>query len=195
MKISIQGKNIDVGDALRGHIETGLTGQVQKYFTNPTGSEVTVTKDAHLFKTEIKVHIGKEMKVQGSGKSENAYSAVDEAMERIAKQLRRYKRRLRDHHKTDDSIEFFSAPDFIFAGEPEDHHADYEDGQDPIIIAESQANIATLAVADAVMRMDLSNAPMLMFKNSTHGGLNVVYRRPDGNIGWIDPQWTGTGNT
>ena len=185
MRIAVQGKQMDVGDSLRTHIEEALKTRTEKYFDKAVEGTATVSKDKHLFKSDITVHVGKEIHVQGRATAGDAYAAVDESLEHISKQLRRYKRRLRDHHRDQDRIEMEAAQQFVISGE-DDEAVDAVSGQ-PAIIAEVDTKIQTLAVADAVMRMDLADLPVLVFRNSANGGVNVVYRREDGNIGWIDP--------
>jgi len=183
MRIAVQGKQMDVGDSLRTHIEDALKTNTEKYFDKAVEGTATVSKDKHLFKSDITVHVGKEIHVQGRGTAEDAYAAVDESIDRISKQLRRYKRRLRDHHREQDRIEIEAAQQVVFSG----HDEVQEEAAGPAIIAEVDTRIVKLAVADAVMRMDLADLPVLVFRNSANNAVNVVYRREDGNIGWIDP--------
>lgn len=184
MQITVKGKQIDVGDALRAHIDEKLDGAVSKYFANPLEAQVVLVKDAHLYKADISVHVSRNILVQGQGSATDPYAAADMAIEHVAKRVRRYKRRLKDHHKN--AGESQQAAAYVLAPEPEEE-AENGAGQ-PVVIAEMTTEIATLAVSDAVMRMDLSDAPALLFRHAGHGGLNLVYRRQDGNIGWIDPQ-------
>lgn len=184
MRIAVQGKQMDVGDSLRTHIEDALKANTEKYFDKAVEGTVTVSKDKHLFKSDITVHVGKEIHVQGRGKAEDAYAAVDEGIERIAKQLRRYKRRLRDHNRDNEKLHAEAAQYTVFSGHDEEIA---EEAAGPAIVAEVDKEIHKLAVADAVMRMDLADLPVLVFRNSANGNVNVVYRREDGNIGWIDP--------
>lgn len=184
MRIAVQGKQMDVGESLRSHIEDTLKSNTEKYFDNVLEGVATVSKDKHLFKSDITVHVGKEIHVQGRGTADDAYAAVDESIERISKQLRRYKRRLRDHHREQDRMTAEAVPYTVFSGEEE---ANSEEVASPAIVAELDTKIHKLAVADAVMRMDLADLPVLVFRNSANGNVNVVYRRDDGNIGWIDP--------
>ena len=186
MDLSIKGKGLDVGDALRDHVGANLDDAVGKYFAKALAAAVTISREAHLFRADISVHPMRGIVVQGTGTEEDAYLAFDSALQRIAKQLRRYKRRLHDHHKRRSSDETtITAQQYIIAPEGIEEELPL-DGQ-PAIIAECPTEIATLSVGEAVMRMDLADAPALMFRNRGNGILNVVYRRPDGNIGWIDP--------
>lgn len=187
MDITIKGKNLDIGDALRSHIEDHISTSVSKYFERAIDATVIVSKVANDFRADISVHPGRGILVQGKGTADDAYPAFDTALERIAKQLRRYKRRLQDHHKASPE-EGVAAQYTILQPESDEEEVPVE-GQ-PAIVADMPHDIATLTVGQAVMRMDLADSPVLMFRNSAHGGFNVVYRREDGNIGWIDPKNT-----
>ncbi len=185
MDISVKGKHLNVGEALRGHVEENLNSCVLKYFERATDANVIFSREAHTFRVDISVHPWRGLLVQGRGSADDAYAAFDGALERISKQLKRYKSRIRDHHKARAQDEAMPAQYSILAPEAEEE-TDSGDGH-PAIIAEMPHGISTLTVGEAVMRMDLADAPVMMFRNSAHGGLNVVYRRADGNIGWIDP--------
>ncbi len=141
-----------------------------------------------MFRVDISVHAGRGMLMQGRGDADEAYAAFDGALGRIAKRLRRYKRRLCNHHKARGAEETLAAQQYIIAAESEDEEVPEE--AQPAIIAEMAHEIATLTVGEAVMRMDLADAPVMMFRTRGHGGLNVIYRRDDGNVGWIDPSHT-----
>jgi len=186
MEISVKGKHIDVGDALRGHVETQLQSSVKKYFENALDSTVIFSKDGHLFRTEISVHAGRGMVMQGGGNADDAYASFDSALGKISKQLRRYKSRISDHHKNGPTEDELVLAQYSVIEPEEGEHELPEEGM-PAIVAEMPHKIATLTVAQAVMRMDLADTPAMMFRNRAHGGFNVVYRRSDGNVGWIDP--------
>ena len=189
MHVTVKGKQIEVGDALRDHVESALTASVSKYFSNPLESQIVFTREAHLFRADVSVHVGRSILVQGQGLAADAYAAGDAAIEHVAKRLRRHKRRLRDHHKERDSkveAEALTAQAYVLAAEADDN--DTTPGDQPVVVAEMTTEILTLSVGEAVMRLDLGDQPALMFRHAGHGGLNLVYRRPDGNIGWIDPQ-------
>ncbi len=185
MDISVKGKQVDVGDALRGHAESHLVDTVTKYFDNALNSNVVFSRDGNGFRADISVHAGRGMVMQGRSSANDAYAAFDGALERIAKRLRRYKKRIRDHRKGDAGNEITAAQYAVIASEPDGETVPEDDN--PAIIAEMAHEIATLTVGEAVMRLDLADSPALMFRNRAHGGLNVVYRRTDGNVGWIDP--------
>jgi hypothetical protein len=137
----------------------------------------------------VSAHIGRGILLQAHAESHDPYGAFDAAGERLDKRLRRYKRRLRDHRKEDTAeAEPLPAQQYILqAAEVESADESEEDAQ-PVVIAEMSTNISSLTVSEAVMRMDLAEQTAMLFRNRAHGGLNMIYRRPDGNIGWIDPQ-------
>ncbi|MEQ8814446.1 MAG: ribosome-associated translation inhibitor RaiA [Thalassobaculum sp.] len=187
MKISVQGKQLDVGDALRERIESTVEQIAAKYFSNPIDATVTLSRQGPGFKADINVHVGKGISVTSEGTNGDAHAAFDGAAERIDKQLRRYKRRLRDHHRGH-SEEAAPAAQYVLAAEADDTpEPETVDGWEPVVVAEMETTIEVLTVGEAVMRMDLASAPALMFRNRGHGGLNMIYRRPDGNVGWVDP--------
>lgn len=190
MQLSVNGKQLDIGDSLKEYIEREVPTIVGKYFANSTDADVTVSKDGQTFRTDITVHVGKGIVVQGHARSGDPYASFDEAADHMAKRLRRYKRRLRDHHRgRSQKEEVLRAAQYVLApeAEPEVHVEEHHEPEQPVIVAEMQTHIETLSVGEAVMRMDLANLPAMMFRNSTHGGLNMVYVRTDGNIGWVDP--------
>lgn len=187
MNLTVKGKNLDVGDALRSHIGDSLNSIFSKYFSNPIEATVTLSKQVHLFLAQISVHIGRGILVQSEARAEQAYGAYDQAAEHLTARLRRYKQRLRDHHRAD--IETQRAAQYVLAAAHSTEAVDDEPATDsaPVIIAEMQTEIPSLTVSEAVMRLDLSDQKAMMFLNRAHGGLNMVYRREDGNIGWVDP--------
>lgn len=195
MELTVQGKQIDVGDALREHVTGKIEDITAKYFNHATGATVTFSKEGHghsQTKVHIGIQVGKNILINTDCISNDPYGAFDTAADKAAKRLRRYKKKLRDHHERRDKDpveESIKARDYVLAAFDETEHVDEaEHGQDPAVIAELTTQIETLVVADAVMRLDLSGAPALMFRNAQHGGLNMIYRRADGNIGWVDPE-------
>jgi len=188
MQLLVNGKQIDIGASLRDHIEYELPLTVEKYFENPTDSQVTISKDGSGCRSDVSVHVGKGIVIQGHATAGDARAAFDIATAHVGKRLRRYKRRLRDHHKKyDPKVERAVARNLVLAVEPDQPEVT-EPVDAPVVIAEMETTIEELTVGEAVMRMDLANMPALLFHNSVHGGLNLVYYRKDGNIGWIDPK-------
>lgn len=187
MRIVITGKQIDVGDALRSHVEDRLEVGVTKYFDRAIDAHVVFSRQGPLFRADCSVHVGAGINVQSHAELDEIYASFDVAAERVEKRLRRYKRRLRNHHKMPLG-ETLPAQSYVIAAETEDAEEPEEAVEfQPVIVAEASTEIASLTVGEAVMRMDLASLPAMMFRNRAHGGLNVVFRRPDGNIGWIDP--------
>jgi ribosomal subunit interface protein len=192
MQIQINGKQIDVGDSLRGHVATRLAAAVGKYADRAVDATVTFSRDGAFFKADAQVHLPTGLVAQAKGSDADIYAAFEGCAERIEKQLRRYKRRLKDHHAArPQPIEAMAAPAYVIAGE--DHAEDAEPATlDPVIVAEMTVTIRKMSVGEAVMQMELAHAPFLMFRNERHGGLNIVHRREDGAIGWIDPETLAT---
>lgn len=187
MRYQISGKQIDIGDALQTHVKEELGASVKKYAERPTDAQVIFSKSGHEFVCEATVHLSTGLTASAKAHSTEIYGAFDACNEKMEKQLRRYKRRLKDHHKERaEPVELFGASSYILASES-DSDAQEPETLQPMIIAEMQTKIATLSVGEAVMQMELSGDPVLVFRNESKDGLNVVYRREDGNIGWIDP--------
>jgi ribosomal subunit interface protein len=192
MRVQVAGRQMDVGEALRSRIESELASGVGKYFNRATDAVVTVAKNGGGIGVEVDctVHLASGISLQAAGHGGDAHGAFDDALGKLEKRVRRYKRRLRNHHgdsksplPAEDATAYVLAP---LQGDAEDDAApDRPDA--PLVIAESTVPVRTMAVAMAVLQLDLSDAPVLMFRNAANGGLNVVYRRGDGNVGWIDP--------
>jgi len=189
MHITVTGKQIDVGDALRRHTQAAVEDIAEKYFGNALEAHVVFSREAHLIQCDLQVHVGRGILVRSEADANEAYAAFDIAAERIDKRLRRYKRRLRDHHAQDKQRERAETLGRTYVLQPEDEAAPPPESEhpQPIVIAEMETPIPQLSVSEAVMRLDLADLPALMFRNSARGTLNVIYRRRDGNIGWIDP--------
>jgi len=188
MQISVSGKGVDVGESLRNHIETQINEHVQKYIDRVTSVHVVVSREAHLFRVVITGNMGTHsgLGFSGRGESADAKSAFEEALEKASKQLRRYKRKITNHHKGDaeNPLRGVKAKKYVLSPEVGEQDDDKQAG---LVIAEKPTDILTMTVSEAVMKMDLQDLPALLFFNSAHGGLNVVYRRVDGNISWVDP--------
>ena len=189
MQLSVKGKQLNVGDALRTHVSDSLSRILGKYFGDAIEVGVTLSRDGQMYRAVVAVHIGRGIQIQAQGDATEPYPAFDTAAEHLAKRLRRYKSRLRDHHKRSSrSAETLLAQQYILANDENKDVAEDEIDGKPAVVAEMTTEISSLTVSEAVMHMDLADQPALMFRNSSHGGLNMIYRRPDGNIGWIDPR-------
>jgi ribosomal subunit interface protein len=202
MDVLVSGKNVDVGEALRSRIVDELTAHIGKYFDRGE-AEVIVRREGHSFFVDgtIRLHSGVSMHIQGAGG--DAHAAFDAALQKADKRVRRYKRRLKDHHPAQKAAETARVvvlqPSYdddddgdadVDEGDAASPESDGEGEPQPMIIAERMAALRTLTVSMAVLELEVSNYPVLLFRNAAHGGLAVVYRRPDGNIGWIDPERT-----
>ncbi len=190
MDVEIYGNKIDLGDSLVETVEEKLIEGVTKYSENPISAQVNFSKSGHEFVCDLTVHLSTGLVANAKGRDAEIYASADDAMERMEKQLRRYKRRLKNHHKSRQSpIEAFAEAAYVIEASPEDESAvDEATEMQPVIIAETEVRVQNLSVGEAVMQMELGDNAMLVFRNSDHGGVNVVFRRDDGNIGWIDPR-------
>lgn len=186
MQVIVQGQHINVGDALRTYIEDRITETCEKFFDHTIQSNVHLTTAPHgFYQCDITVSVGNGLVLKASADANDPYPAFDSAADKIKKRLRRYKARIRDHHKRLSTAEAaMSIPANLSV--IQDHSEEEEAPENPVIVAELQTTIETLSVSDAVMRMDLGDLPALMFRDSKSGGVSMVYRRKDGNIGWID---------
>lgn len=206
MQIQITGKQIDVGAALQEHIAAGLEERVSKYFDRTGEGVVTVSKPGWAFYVDCSVHLPSGVTLQAHGEGDDAYVAFEHAVDRMEKRVRRYKNRLKSHRGRDAMPMELAAERVIRAdGEGDANGVNGFDGADdldgvngvdldgalegdaPAIVAEANTSIRTMTVSMAVMQLELADSPALMFRNAAHGGLNMVYRRPDGNLGWVDP--------
>lgn len=199
MEMTVQGKQLDVGDALREHVTDKLSDIDQKYFNHATNATVTFSKEGHgnaEFKVHISFNVGKNIMVVTEAVEGDPYAAFDTASEKAAKRLRRYKRRLRDHHNRSEKTpegELMKARHYTLAMEAQeevieqDNKEEEDSHKDPTIIAEIQTHIEKMSVSEAVMRMELADQNALLFRNASNEKINLVYVRKDGNVGWIEP--------
>jgi ribosomal subunit interface protein len=193
MRIQVAGRQMEVGEALRTRIESELSSGVGKYFNRATDAVVTVGKTGGAgVDVDCTVHLSSGISLQAEGHGGDAHSAFDDALGKLEKRVRRYKRRLKNHHADNKSpLPAEAAAAYVLAPLREESEAEESanGGEDaPLVIAETTLNVRTMPVSMAVMQLDLSETPVVMFRNAANGALNVVYRRKDGNIGWIDPE-------
>jgi ribosomal subunit interface protein len=188
MHIQVQGKQVEVGTALTEHVTRHLTASVQKYFDRPVNAIVTFSRDAHGFRCDAYIHLPTGMTAAARGRAGDCYSAFEQGAERIEKQLRRHKRRLRDHHHARRKpIEAGEAKEYVLGAADSAEDAAEPGSPQPLIVAEMTKSIQLLSVGQAVSQMEQANRPFLMFRNEANGRFNVVFRREDGNVGWVDP--------
>ncbi|WP_342359843.1 ribosome hibernation-promoting factor, HPF/YfiA family [Terrarubrum flagellatum] len=192
--LRVSGKNMDVGESLRGRVEERFDVALGKYFGRGYKGNVTFAKEGGRFRSDCVLHLDSGMLLQASGEAHEAYASFNEAAERIEKRLRRYKRRLREEHpgsRNGEAVEAGAAPlvdqavDTII--ETPDEEEEALEGFAPVVVAETSYRIKRQSVGDAVQELDLTGAPFLVFRHAGDGRVNVVYRRPDGHIGWINP--------
>ncbi len=188
MQLTVKGKQLDVGDSLRQHVADNLQETVKKYFSTPIDAHVTFSRQSHLFQADILVHAGRGITLQSTADANDPYVAFDEASAKMGKRLRRHKTRLKDHHRQDAPP---PAAEAAVMAQYNVLHAETESTEEapanPVVVAEMTTPIEMLTVSEAVMRLDLGDLPALLFRNRSHGQLNMIYRRADGHIGWVDP--------
>lgn len=200
MQVQISGKHVDIGDALRERIGDELKGAIGKYFERGGDAEVVVSREAHNFRVDCTVHLASGQMLKSHGLAHDAHAAFSLALEKVETRIRRYKRRLKSHSIAASAKQAEMASLYILRSPDSDeesgHDHDVPDAEQAdehhgaMIIAESEAELKTMTVSMAVMELDLTESQAVVFRNVAHGGLAVVYRRPDGHIGWIDPQRT-----
>ena len=191
MDIRVSGHQVETGAALQTHAEERLGAIVDKHFSRALSSNVTLGKAPHGgFRCDIVTHVTQGLILKGSAVAQDAHVALDQSAEKIEKQLRRYMRRLKSRQSSGAKNGAGSVDEFEFnAGYTVFRGDDAEEPSDnPVVIAETKVDVPTASVSDAVMMLDLRNTGALLFKNGQTGVLNMVYRREDGNIGWVEPR-------
>ena len=200
MQISVSGKNMDMGNAFQQHAQTSLNAIVEKYFHNAVSGHVTLEKADSGFTVKTRVALSRRRELEATGRAVDAHAALDAAIEHAEKRLRRHKRRLKNHRNATTRAqenEVMPAPMTVYASaekvmayEALDDEQENDNDASLPVVADLSYDIEVLTVEQAVLRVELSGENMLMFRNASHFGLNVVHRRSDGSIGWIDPRGT-----
>jgi ribosomal subunit interface protein len=197
MQVQVTGKHVDVGEALRARVSDELNSSIGKFFDRDGGgADVVVSRDGHSFRVDCAVTLASGQQLTTHGVGGDAHLAFDVASGKMQKRIRRYNNRLKDHHpqalaaRQAETAAYYvlQAPDTD--ADDEDFDAGAASFPEPLIIAETETQIGVMTVSMAVMELDLTESQTIVFRNAAHGGLSVVYRRPDGNIGWIDPERT-----
>ena len=199
MQVQVTGKQLDVGEALRARISDELLSSIGKYFERGGDADVVVGKNGHGIQVDCSVTLASGQKLVSTGAGPDAHTAFDAALSKVEARIRRYKRRLKNHHHPSGRVAETAALMVLRPPEADDEldgwGEDGAGGHEPpagVVIAETEAPLKTMTVSMAVMEMDLTESQAIVFRNAAHGGLSVVYRRRDGNIGWVDPERTKT---
>ena len=201
MQVQVTGKHVNVGEALRSRVSDELSSSIGKYFDRDGGgAEVVVSREGHSFRVDCAVTLASGQQLTTHGLGGDAHVAFDAASAKMEKRIRRYKNRLKDHHPQALARQAETAAYYVLQAPDEDEADDLFDADEasfpePMVIAETETPIDVMTVSMAVMELDLTESQTIVFRNAAHGGLSVVYRRPDGNIGWIDPQRTKANGT
>jgi ribosomal subunit interface protein len=189
MPFRVSGKNIDIGEALRSRVSSRIAEALGKYFDAGYSGHVTVEKEGFGFRTECVIHLDSGITLHTEANAADAYASADQAAERIEKRLRRYKRRLKDRHaasRANGDGAAIDAPSYVIAAPQHDSEEEVTEFN-PVIIAEATTSLKLFSVSEAVMELDMTGAPVVVFRHASHGRINLVYRRADGQVGWIDP--------
>lgn len=199
MQVQVSGKQVDVGEALRERVSDELTSTIGKYFDRGGEAEVVVTKEGFAFRVDCSVHLSSGQFLQSHGTGGDAHAAFGTALNNIETRVRRYKRRLKSHSAQASAKQAETAAFYVLRASDDEDTDDWSqtDGHAPpsgMVIAETEQSLKSMTVSMAVMELDLTDSHTIVFRNAAHGGLSVVYRRPDGNIGWIDPERTQSQN-
>jgi ribosomal subunit interface protein len=189
MTLRVSGKNMDIGETLRSQIATRVEQAVRRYFDGGFGGYAVVEREGTAFRTHCSLHLDSGVDLQASATSHDPYASADLSSERIEKRLRRYKSRLK-HHRPSLSVPPAEEASYTVLAAPEADE-DLPDGFQPMVVAEKKTKLRRLSVGDAVAELDMSGAPVVIFRHATSGRTNIVYRRLDGHIGWVDPAGTG----
>lgn len=189
MHITVAGKQVDTGDALRTHVEFGLETIAGKYFDHAMEARVTFSKVRSFFACDINFHAGRNLMMRGEGQAVDAHKAFDEAAEHVGKRLRRYRRRVNEHARAKGGERNVpeTAREYVLREVVEDEAEEIHGADHAAVVAEPPAEILLLTVGEAAMRLDLAHLPVMLFRNQASRMLNVVYRRADGCVGWLDP--------
>jgi ribosomal subunit interface protein len=196
MTVRVSGKGISVSEALRDRISDRTDDVLKKYFDGKFSGHVTIGKDRVGFRTDCMLHLDSGMTLEADSTATDAYASADQALIQIEKRLRRYKSRLKDRSErkafaASAALATLDVPSYVIEAPTAADDAEI-DGFNPVIIAETTSSLKKLSVSEAVMELDLTGAPVVVFVHGTSGRVNLIYKRADGNIGWVDPPAVGT---
>jgi ribosomal subunit interface protein len=196
MTVRVSGKSISVGEALRGRVSERTDEVLRKYFDGNYSGHITLSKDGFGFRTDCALHLDSGITLEAESNAADAYASADQALLLIEKRLRRYKSRLKDRserkaHAAAAAMAEMDAPSYVIEAPASD--GEDETAYNAVIIAEATTSLKRLSVSEAVMELDLTGAPVIVFQHGSSGRVNIIYRRPDGNIGWVDPPVVSAG--
>lgn len=195
MPLRVSGKNLDIGEALRAQVVERVSQTISKYFDGSFSGHVTVEREGTGFRTDCALHLASGMTLQVEGMAHDAYQSAERAADKLEKRMRRYKRKLKDHAPGPGAAGPVEIPSYVIQTPDLDDEETHDGEFHPIVIAETKKSMKTLSVSEAVTDLDLTGAPVVMFRHAGSGRVNLVYRRSDGNIGWIDPPALAVGET
>ncbi|MHB8269214.1 ribosome hibernation-promoting factor, HPF/YfiA family [Bradyrhizobium sp.] len=195
MTVRVSGKSISVGEALRGRVSERTEEVLRKYFDGNYSGHITLSKDGFGFRTDCALHLDSGITLEAESNAADAYASADQALLQIEKRLRRYKSRLKDRSErkahaaaaamAEMDAPTLDAPSYVIEAPATD--GEDETAYNAVIIAEATTSLKRLSVSEAVMELDLTGAPVIVFQHGSSGRVNIIYRRPDGNVGWVDP--------
>ena len=195
MTVRVSGKSVSVGEALRGRVSARTEEVLRKYFDGNYSGHITLSKDGFGFRTDCALHLDSGITLEADSNAADAYVSADQALAQIEKRLRRYKSRLKDRSErkahaaavalAEMDAPMLDAPSYVIEAPASD--GEDETAYNAVIIAEATTSLKRLSVSEAVMELDLTGAPVIVFQHGGSGRVNIIYRRPDGNVGWVDP--------
>lgn len=194
MPLRVSGKNLDIGESLRRHVTEKVETLIARYFDGKVNGHVVISPDGSAFRADCALHLSSGAELHAEGRAHEAYASFEQAADKIERRLRRYKKRLKEHHGGAEAleqrqrlkIEALTVANFVIEA-PDHDEEEAAAGFSPVVVAESTKPLKNLSVASAVAELDLSGAPVVVFQHATSARVNIVYRRPDGAIGWLDP--------
>lgn len=191
MSLRVSGKNMDIGESLRSHVSEKVDAVLGRYFSGRVTGHVVISHEGSGYRSDCSLHLSSGVNIQAEGKAHEPYASFEQAADKIERRMRRYKGRLKEHHgaggAASGGAEIAGSSVASYVIEPPDEEHDGEQAFNPVIVAEGTAKLKKLSVASAVEELDLSGAPVVVFQHAGSARVNVVYRRRDGAIGWVDP--------
>ncbi len=187
MPLRVSGKNMNIGEALREHVQAKLSAVAGKYFDGSIGGHVTIAPEGSGFRADCTLHLGTGVTLQADGRAQEPYASFDQAADRVEKRLRRYKSRLKGHKHSPAEAAGETVASYVLEAPDEEAEAPVEGDFSPTVIAETMTRLGAMTIAAAVMELDMTGVTVLPFRHAATGRVNIIYRRNDGNIGWLDP--------